>query len=177
MEILPDEEEQFNSVVDSDDFDIKSVTRLLKEVVGNVPDLQIWNTIKVLVTKSTHPLCPLPNINQTPRSFNTSSFVNTSKYRKHVDDALRVELGSHLYTGVPGFHEAFFGEVEGLETAAAAVFMKCQKGVNLIYSEELGWRDWPRGAKQKDVLKWFAELIEFFCDAAKEVASASAPSI
>jgi hypothetical protein len=84
---------------------------------------------------------------------------------------LKVELGSDLRIGVPHFHEAFFGEIEGLETAATAVFMKCQKGIDPLYSEELGWRDWPQGAKEKDVLKWFAELIEFFLDAVKEVAS------
>ena len=38
-------------------------------------------------------------------------------------------------------------------------------GVDPLYSEELGWRDWPQDAKVKDVLKWFAELIEFFLDA------------
>jgi hypothetical protein len=38
---------------------------------------------------------------------------------------LKVELGSDLYIGVPLFYEAFFGEIEGLETAAAAIFMKC----------------------------------------------------
>ena len=88
-----------------------------------------------------------------------------------MDDVLKVELGSDLYVGVPRFYEAFFGEVGGLETAAAAVFMKCQKGANPLYSEELGWHEWPQGAKEKDVLKWFAKLIQFFLDAAEEVAS------
>jgi hypothetical protein len=75
--------------------------------------------------ESTLPLRPLLNRNQTPYSFNTSSFVNTSEYRKHVDDVLKVELGLDLHIGVPCFHETFFGEIEGLETAATAVFMKC----------------------------------------------------
>jgi hypothetical protein len=88
-----------------------------------------------------------------------------------VDDVLKVELGSDIHIGVPCFHEAFFGEIEGLETTAIAVFIKCQKGINPLYTEELSWRGWPQGAKEKDVLKWFAELIEFFLDAAKEVAS------
>jgi hypothetical protein len=164
---------RFYSVVDSDDFEIRSVTHLIKEVVNNAPAPKIWNTVRNLVVESTPPPRPLPNLDQTPYSFNTSSFVNTSEYRKHVDGVLKVELGSDLYIGVPRFYEAFFGEIEGLKTAATAVFMKCQKGIDPLYSEELGWRDWPHGAKEKDVLKWFAELVEFFLDAAEGVASAS----
>lgn len=166
---------RFNSVVDSDDFDFSSVARLLKEVVDNAPDTQIWKTVKELVVESTPPPRLLPNIDQTPYSFNTSSFVNTSEYRKHVDDVLKVELGAALYIGVPGFYEAFFGEIVDLGTVAATVFMKCQKGDNPLYSEDRGWRDWPDGAKEKDVLRWFAELIEVFLEFAGE--GGSAPKI
>lgn len=162
---------RYISLVDSDEFDIKLVIPLLGEVVNNAPAPKIWDIVRDLVVQSTPPPRALRSLDQTPYSFNTSSFVNTSEYRKHVDGVLKDELGSDLYIGVPRFYEAFFGEIEGLETAAAAVFMKCQKGVDPLYSEELGWRDWPHGAKEKDVLKWFAELIEFFVDAAEEVAS------
>ena len=55
-----------------------------------------------------------------------------------MDDVLKVELGSDLHIRVPRFYEVFFGEIEGLETAATAVFIKCQKGIDLFYSEELG---------------------------------------
>jgi hypothetical protein len=157
----------------SDDFDIDRITPVWNAVFNNESDEKVWNKVSIAVAKSTPPPRPLPNLDQTPYSFNTSSFVNTSEYRKHVDDVLKVELGPDLYIGVPRFHEAFFGEIEGLETTATAVFMKCQKGIDPLYTEELGWRGWPQGAKEKDVLKWFAELIEFFLDAAEEVASAS----
>jgi hypothetical protein len=132
-------------------------------------------TVKELVVESTPPPRLLPNIDQTPYSFNTSSFVNTSEYRKHVDDVLKVELGAALYIGVPGFYDAFFGEIADLKKVATAVFMKCQKGNNPLYSEERGWRDWLDGAKEKDVLNWFAELIEVFLEFAGE--GESAPNI
>jgi hypothetical protein len=70
---------------------------------------KVWNTVRNLVVKSTPPPCPLPNLDQTPYSFNTSSFVNTSEYRKHVDGVLKVELGSDFYIRVPRFYEAFLG--------------------------------------------------------------------
>jgi Fungal protein kinase len=161
---------RLGSLVDTDGFEIERIFPLLQAVLKNEPDGVIWNKVSIAVIDSTPLPCALPNLDQTPFSFNTSSFVNTSEYRKHVDDVLKVELGSDLYIGVPRFYEAFFGEIEGLETAAAAIFMKCQKGVDPLYSEELGWHEWPQGAKEKDVLKWFAKLIEFLLDAAKEVA-------
>ncbi|KAJ9646987.1 hypothetical protein H2199_001973 [Coniosporium tulheliwenetii] len=55
-----------------------------------------------------------------------------------MDDVLKEELGP-LYVGIPGFSEAFFGEVEGLEAAGTAVFKECKEGDNPLYSEEAGW--------------------------------------
>src|SRR3982074_3420495 len=89
-------------LVDSDDFDLISVTALLKEVVSNARDPILWNTVKDLVTQSTPPPRQLPNLDQTPWLQTTSSFVNSSEYRKHVDDVLKDELGSSLHIGVPG---------------------------------------------------------------------------
>lgn len=74
-----------------------------------------------------------------------------------MDAILKVEPVLNLHIRLPRFFEAFLEKIEGLETAAAAVFIKCQKGNNPAYSGELGWRDWPQGAKKIDVLKWFAE--------------------
>lgn len=70
-----------------------------------------------------------------------------------MDDVLKVELGLDLYIRVPRFHKAFFREIAGLETTATAVFIKCQKGIDPLYSKELGWCGWLQGAKEKDVLK------------------------
>jgi len=83
-----------------------------------------------------------------------------------MDDVLKEELGP-LHVGVPGFYEAFFGEVEGLEAAGTAVFRECKEGDNPLYSDEGGWRDWPQSAKEKEGLRWLAERIELFLDFAK----------
>jgi hypothetical protein len=102
------------------------------------------------------------NLDQTLYSFNTSSFVNTSEYRKYVDDILKVELGSSLYIRVPGFYKAFFEEIADLRTVVITVFIKCQKGDNPLYRDKHSWCDWPDSVKEKDILKWFAELIKVF---------------
>lgn len=70
---------------------------------------------------------PPSSIAQTPWLRNTSSFDNSNEHRKYVDDVLKEELGA-TYVGVPGFEEAFFGNVASLKPAAQAVFEKCKEG-------------------------------------------------
>ncbi|KAF2470894.1 uncharacterized protein BDR25DRAFT_368570 [Lindgomyces ingoldianus] len=61
-----------------------------------------------------------------------SSFANSTEHRKYVDDVLKEELGP-MYVGIPGFFEAFFSEIAGLELAVQAVFKRCKAGNNPIY--------------------------------------------
>ena len=85
----------------------------------------------------------LPYPYQTPISFITSSFVNTSENR---NDALKDELDSSLYIDVPGFFDTLFGDLANLKSVAEAVFEKCQRGEDPLYKKEEagGWRDWPK---------------------------------
>jgi len=83
-----------------------------------------------------------------------------------VDNILKEELGP-LYVGIPSLYKVFFREVEGLKEASAAVFRKYKEGDNPLYAEG-GWRDWPKGAKECGVLKWFNKLIILFLDFVKE---------
>jgi hypothetical protein len=96
----------------SDDFDVRLITPLLNAVGKNESDKEIWLKFYELATESTPPPRQLPYPYQTPISFNTGSFVNTSENRKHFDGALRDELDSSLYIDVPDFFDAFFGEVQ-----------------------------------------------------------------
>jgi hypothetical protein len=87
-----------------------------------------------------------------------------------MDDILKEELGP-IYIGLLEFHEVVFGKIQGLKETAEAIFQKCQEGENPLYHPEEGWRDWPKGAQEKDVLKWFAERVENFLDFAKDQTS------
>ena len=69
---------------------------------------------------------------------------------------------------MPGFYNAYFGDVAGLEPAAKAVFEKCMEGNNPPYQEEAGWQQWPQGAKERDVLNWFTQLTDKLLDLAKD---------
>ena len=88
-----------------------------------------------------------------------------------MDDILKEELGP-LYIGIPGLYKAFFRGVEGLKEVSAAVFKKCKEGDNLLYADKGGWRDWPKSAKQDDVLEWFNNLIKLFLGFVEEHGSA-----
>jgi hypothetical protein len=65
---------------------------------------------------------------------------DSSEYRRDVDRVVRDELGA-IYVRLPRFHETFFGGVADLEPASEAVFKKCIKGSNLLFS--VGWSGWP----------------------------------
>jgi hypothetical protein len=130
----------------------------LDAVLANKPDDEIWRQVYYAVTEPTPPPRPIASsFYQTPWLNNTSSFANSSEYRKNVDIVLRDELGA-MYVGLPRFHEIFFGRVAGLETASEAVFKKCMEGSEPLFDN--GWSGWPTDANQDGVLTWFAEMSE-----------------
>jgi hypothetical protein len=155
------------TAVNADDFDAERLVPLLQAVLRKEPDEVIWNKVYAAVAASTPPPRPASSIQQTPWLRSTGSFANSTEHRKYVDDVLKEELG-HMYVGVPGFFDAFFGEVADLGPAAQAVFDKCKEGDTPLYQEESGWQGWPEGAREGEVLSWFAPLIEQLLDFAEE---------
>ncbi|KAF1934996.1 hypothetical protein EJ02DRAFT_507271 [Clathrospora elynae] len=131
------------TAVNANDFDIKRILPLLQAILDKEPDRVIWDRVYDAVTESTPPPRPASSFPQTPWLCNTSSFVNSTKHRKYVDDVLKEELGP-MYVGVPGFYKAFFGKV--------AVFERCKAGDSPLYRDESSWQGWPEGAKERDVL-------------------------
>ncbi|KAF1354391.1 hypothetical protein EJ07DRAFT_132963 [Lizonia empirigonia] len=175
-----------SSAVYSDNFDNKHILPLLRAVLSNEPDEVIWDNVYAAVAastaftvaKPTTPPLSAPSLTasfqQTPWLQNTGSFANSTEYRKYVDGVLKGELGQ-LYVGVPGFFHAYFGSVPGLESVAQAVLDKCKEGDNPLYREDSGWQGWPEGARERDVLSWFAPLTGQLLDFAAENQPASRP--
>jgi hypothetical protein len=165
-DILNDLAPLYLSIV-SHSFDAVRIKPLLYAVLNEQPDEAIWDAVCDAVTASTPPPHPASSIQQTPWLRSTGSFANSTEHRKYVDDVLKEELG-HMYVGVPGFFDAFFGEVADLGPAAQAVFDKCKEGDIPLYQEESGWQGWPEGAREGEVLSWFAPLTEQLSDFAEE---------
>jgi hypothetical protein len=158
------------TAVNNDNFDVDRILPLLQATLREESDNVIWNAVYDAVTESTPPFRPTSSFQQTPLSINTGSFANSTEHRKHVDDVLKDELG-HLHVGIPSVFDAFFGDVPGLRLAAQAVFDKCQEvfdkcqeGDSPLYRLASGWQGWPEGAKEKDVLSWFAPLSDRLLD-------------
>ncbi|OAQ58942.2 FunK1 protein kinase [Pochonia chlamydosporia 170] len=146
------------SSVASNDFDFNRIKPLLKAAIADtIQDAQIWDLVSIAVVESTPPLRPIPSsLQQTPWSQNTSSFANSSEYRRDMDPVLKLEL-EHLYVGLPDFHKSFFGDIPELDVVSEAVFRECTEGDNPLFKE--GWSGWPARAKESDVLTWIDGLI------------------
>jgi hypothetical protein len=163
---LLDDLSRLMTAVNADKFDVERILPLLQAILRKEPDIVIWNAVNDAVTESTPPRRPTSSFQQTPLSINTGSFANSTEHRKHVDNVLKEELG-HLHVGIPGFFKAFFEAVPGLTPAVEAVFDKCQEGDSPLYRVQSGWQGWPGGAKEEDVLSWFAPLIDRLFDFAE----------
>lgn len=158
---------RLNAAVSSAEFDVERIRPLLDAILDNKSDEVIWENVYAAVTESTPPPRPASSIQQTPWLRSTGSFANSTVYRRFFDNVLKEELGP-MYVGVPGFFEGFFGEVADLKPVAQAVFDKCTEGDTPLYYKEGGWHGWPDGGKERDVLRWFAQLTEQLLDFAED---------
>lgn len=165
---------RLGAAINSDDFDCEPLFPLLDAVLNKEPDDALWAKVYAVAAESTPPPRPLPFLGQTPYLHTTSSFVNSSEHRKYVDTVLKEELGS-IYVGIPDFYDAYFGNVDGLENASAAVLRRCKEGHKPLFSEANGWRNWPEGAKEKEVLDWLSTLINAVREIATEEGFITAP--
>ncbi|KAI0798397.1 hypothetical protein GGR55DRAFT_672294, partial [Xylaria sp. FL0064] len=138
---------------------------LLRAVIANRPDIEIWEQVYHAVTESTPPRKPISSILQTPWRLTTSSVVNSSEKRDKMDKLLSDELGV-MYVDVPNFYEAFWGGIPQLETASKEIFQKCIQGTQPLFQQ--GWTGWPGDAKQDSVLVWLADVVERFLQWAQE---------
>ncbi|PYI35723.1 hypothetical protein BP00DRAFT_218463 [Aspergillus indologenus CBS 114.80] len=159
---------RLNVLISSGDFEVEQFKSLLNTVLDNQPDNIVWDQLYTTVRESTPPPLALPVLDQTPFLHTTSSLVNSSEHRSNFDGILKEELGP-IYIGVPGFHDAFFGQIKGLQDIAAAVYAKCKAGPTPLFEEGNGWKHWPINAKEKDVLDWLSRQVHLLHDLAVEV--------
>ena len=84
-----------------------------------------------------------------------------------MDNILKKELGL-FYIRIFSLYKVFFRGVKGLKVVNTAVFKKCKKGDNPLYTKKSGWRDWPKSTKESKVLKWFNKLLKLFLNFIKK---------
>ncbi|KAJ0368471.1 hypothetical protein COL26b_010890 [Colletotrichum chrysophilum] len=149
-----------NAKVTSDDFDLNRAKPLLKAALADdLDDELIWRQVGNLVIEATPPPRSIASSRQqTPWLHNTSSFANSSEHRRYVDSILKEELGT-MYVGLPGFRDAYFGGVVGLEAASKEFFAQCRVDGNDPFFQN-GWKGWPQDANEKSVLEWLADFVK-----------------
>ncbi len=157
--------------VTSNALDVRTAAPLVISVLTQVGDADVWTAVFDLIARTRplpQPTTPPPSrpyftsssIQQTPRSFNTGSFADTSEHRNQVDDALKEELLPSLRIDIPDFVSAVFGQVSHLDELAEEVFDICQEGETPLYKQGSGWTKWPPSAKEELVLDWLQDLTK-----------------
>ena len=141
-----------------------------KNGVTHISDIDIWAAVLDLIVRTRplpQPTTPPPSrpsftssFQQTPWSFNTGSFADTSEYRNQIDGALKEELLPGLRLDIPDFVPAVFGQVLQLDELAEEMFDKCQCGETPLYKQGSGWTKWPPSAKEELVLEWLQDLTK-----------------
>lgn len=150
--------------LDSVDFDLNRLKPAIKAALADdLNDALVWGRLYEAVTECTPPPRPI---------IASSSFANSSEHHKYVDDVLKEELGP-VYVGLRDFYKTYFGDVPNLEAASRAFFNQCSEGSSSpLFSN--GWRGWPEGAKQDDVLRWFGDFTEKLAEFAQTYNSSPA---
>ncbi|KPM39101.1 hypothetical protein AK830_g7452 [Neonectria ditissima] len=158
---------KLSTAVGYSNFDLNHLTPLLKAVLADKPnDSDIWGEVARAVIEVTPPLQLIESsFQQTPWQHNTSSFANSSEYRRDIDRVLKQELGS-LYVGLRQLPEVFFGRVPGLDAASKVAFTKCTQGNDPLFCG--GWAGWPEDANQDSVLEWFSDISQKLAIVAEE---------
>jgi hypothetical protein len=111
---------RLNLAINTGDFDVGRVIPLITAALNNRSDDIIWDKVYDVVAESTlttvdklstPPLSGPPrtaSFQQTPWTFNTGSFADTSDLRRNVDPILKGEVEDNLKIDHPDVFDTFF---------------------------------------------------------------------
>ncbi len=173
---LIDEILHLYSSLSSSQTSIQFTAGLLNALVNGEPDQKIWSELYKIIARTTPSPRPIPqpttppqphrsllsSLKQTPWSFRTAGFTDSSERRRDVDHVLRGELLQNRRIDIPDFVEAVFGHVPRIDELAEVIFDRFQEGDTPLYTRGSGWTEWPRSAKEELVLEWLQDVMERF---------------
>ena len=167
--------------IGSDDFDIERIVPLLEAVLNNGTDEFIWDrvydtvTAPIAFTVVAEPKTPpqsgpslTSSFQQTPCTFNTGGFTDSSDLRRDVDPILKSEVEDNLRIDHPDVFTTFFGQISQLHDIATAVFQSCKDVEPPLFRDDVGWLEWPDGCKEARVLQFLRRHIDQFLRFADE---------
>ena len=166
--------------IGSDDFDVKRAVPLLRSTLNNDSDEVVWKEVYDIITWSAltasgKPSTPPPSgpprtasFQQTPWSFNTGSFADTSDLRRNVDPILKDEVEDNLTIDHPDVFDTFFGQIPKLREMTAAVLQSCKEEESPLFREDVGWVEWPERCEEATVLQFLRRHIDQFLRSADD---------
>jgi hypothetical protein len=171
---------KLNLAINTGDFDVERVIPLLRAVLNDASDDAIWEQVYNLLREPAFstdvaPSTPPPSdptrtasFQQTPWSFNTGSFADTSDLRRNVDPILRDEVEDNFKIDHPDVFDAFFGKILELHETTAAVLQSCKAEESPLFREDVGWIEWPERCEEAAVLQFLRQHIGRFLSSVDE---------
>ena len=171
---------KLNLAINTGNFDAGCVIPLLQVVLRDDSDEAIWKEVYDLLTEPTFtsdvaPSTPPPSgpphtasFQQTPWTFTTGSFADTSDLRRNVDPILKDEVENNLTIDHPDVFDTFFGQISQLRQMTAAVWQSCKEGELSLYKEDLGWVEWPETCEEAAVLQFLRRHADQFLQSADD---------
>jgi hypothetical protein len=165
---------RFPTIIGSDDFDVKRIVPLLWTVLHEDADEVVWHKVYDIVGQSVHktsgePSTPPPSgpprtasFQQTPWTFNTGSFADTSDLRRNVDPILKDEVEDNLKIDHPEVFDTFFGQIPRLHEMTSAVLQSCREAEPPLFQEDVGWVGWPEKCEETAVLQFLRRHVDQF---------------
>jgi hypothetical protein len=145
------------TLVDSNNFDIKSAIPLVERVVENAPDVEIWSAVFDLVAHtSSKPITPPTALEKavfdTPLRSSSASQRGIEQTHDEVDQRILEELTGRVYYDVGGFYERYF-EGKVWTNNARDIYEESRAQ----YTEGR-WSDWPEPSLQSPFFEWFMKF-------------------
>ncbi|KAJ8067034.1 hypothetical protein OCU04_004414 [Sclerotinia nivalis] len=143
--------------VSSKNVNIKSILPLVKLVINNAPDVEIWGAVfDLIATTSSVQLTPPTTFEKavlnTPLRSGSASQRGVEQTHEEVDQRILEELTGRVYYDVGGFYERYF---EGKSWT---------NNIRDIYEEsraqyaEGRWSGWPEPSLQGPFFEWFMKF-------------------
>lgn len=140
----------------SEDLKIDHFMPLVRAVVAEVPDIEVWKLVLQLITITTLTTPPpsLPSFCGTPRMSNSGSHDGFEETADRLEDGLREEFRDCSYIHVEGFFEKYF---EGKRWSS-----QWKKVFEAIKSESVNnrWTRLPSPLIERVFWEWLSDIQE-----------------
>jgi hypothetical protein len=151
------------TLVDSNNFDIKSAIPLVELVINNAPDVEIWRAVFDLIAFTSPKQLTPPTTSEKAVLLDTASIElgfprGIEQTHDEVDQRILEELTGRVYYDIGGFYERYF-EGKVWTNNARDIYEKSR-------AQYTGgrWSGWPEPSFQGPFFDWFMKFQDTVLD-------------